>query len=88
VTVSVAETTELKPVPPETVKVLPLAIVSVVPVSPAKDNPVNEPLALTAESTYAVVATEVELLLADFVVAVAEAPSAIVPENVLLPVIV
>ena len=87
-TVSVAEATELKPVPPETVKVSPLEIVWLLPVSPAKVNEENTLTPLTAESTYAVVATAVELLLADFVVAIAEEPRSKVPEKVLFPVIV
>ena len=59
-----------------------------VPLSPAKVNPENAPIAETAVYTYAVVATDVELSPAVFVVAVAEAPRATVPEKVLLPVIV
>ena len=85
VIVSVAVAAELRPTPPEIVNVSEEAI-DTVPVSPAA---VNELEATeTAPSTYAVVATDVELLPADFVVAVAEAPRANVPENVLFPVIV
>ena len=83
---SVAEATDVKPVPPTIVKVSEVVIVRLSPLSASTVKLPETPL--MALSTYAVVATAVELLLAVFVVAIAEDPRSKVPEKVLFPVIV